>query len=64
MKRLSIFTEEDHFSTEHQYGLQSSAEILIRDKLLYIVRCTVHHCNSLKGQRGENSAALHRSDMA
>lgn len=37
--------EEDHFSTEHQYGLQSSAEILIRDKLLYIV-CVCILCSN------------------
>lgn len=36
MKTLSIFTKEDQFSREHRHGLQSSAEILIRDKSLYI----------------------------
>lgn len=54
--------EEDHFSTEHQYGLQSSAKILIRDKLLYIVWCTVLHRRSLRGQKGKNSAALPRRE--
>lgn len=44
--------KEDHFSTEQQHGLQSSAEILIRDKLLYIVRYTLLHRRGLKGQRG------------
>ena len=54
---------EDHFSTEHQYGLQSSAEILIRDKLLYIVWYTVLHCYGLRGQGGKNSVALQRREI-
>ena len=53
--------EEDHFSTEHQNRLQSSAEILIRDKLLYIV-CQLCSIATVWGGKGAKITQWNREE--
>lgn len=58
-KAFNFYQTRKTTSAQNHSGLQSSAEILIRDKLLYIVWCTALHRHGLRGQRSESSIMLH-----